>query len=199
MQNGLHDLPAGKLATLVTHLVMTASPGEAGEPPAGTALERMTGRDAERYAAIFRAVGEPWLWFSRLLMPRPELVGILDAEETLAFAVTLQGRDVGLLELSFAEAPASAELAFLGLVPDCTGRGLGAWMVRTGAALVFDAGIQRFTVHTCQLDDPRALGFYRRMGFVPCKLSVEILDDPRLTGLYGADAAPHIPLLAEHL
>jgi len=195
LQNGFLPLPPGRLATLVTHLVMTASPGEPGPAPSGATLARLRGGDVERYRTLYRAVGEPWLWFSRLTMPVERLRAILDDEATEAFALAIDGRDVGLLELSFEGSPVSAELAFLGLVPEATAAGLGGWMVRTGAARVFGAGIPRFTVHTCQLDDPRAFGFYKRMGFVPERLEIEILDDPRLSGLYPRTAAPHIPLI----
>jgi hypothetical protein len=50
-------------------------------------------------------------------------------------------------------------------------------------------------VHTCTLDHPAALGFYRRHGFVPTKRTIETFPDPRLLGVLPADAAPHIPCL----
>jgi hypothetical protein len=57
--------------------------------------------------------------------------------------------------------------------------------------------IGRIIVHTCQMDDPRALGFYRASGFVPYQLALEVMDDPRAIGLYPADCAPQIPLLLD--
>ena len=57
-------------------------------------------------------------------------------------------------------------------------------------------GIARVWVHTCTLDHPRALGFYRAAGFTPYKRTVETFDDPRVTGALPADAAPHVPRLA---
>ena len=194
--DGFHALPPGKLATLVTHLEMTASPGAPSPAPAGATLERIGAGETERYRALFRKVGEPWLWSSRLLITESELEEILAAPSTLAYAVVVDGAEAGLLEVSSADAPRSAELAFLGLIPAFTGRGLGAWLVRTAASLAFDAGVERLTVHTCHLDDPRALGFYRRMGFTPVRLEVEVLDDPRAAGLYPPEAAPHVPFIA---
>ena len=45
-------------------------------------------------------------------------------------------------------------------------------------------------------DLQRALGFYRRHGFVPVKQTLETFPDPRALGLLPEDAAPQIPYLA---
>ena len=55
-------------------------------------------------------------------------------------------------------------------------------------------GIERVWLHTCTLDHPSALGFYRNQGFVPVKRTIETFADPRLAGLLPRDAAPHVPL-----
>jgi hypothetical protein len=57
-------------------------------------------------------------------------------------------------------------------------------------------GVERVWVHTCTLDHPHALGFYRAQGFVATARTVETFPDPRLTGLLPADCAPQVPLLA---
>jgi hypothetical protein len=50
-------------------------------------------------------------------------------------------------------------------------------------------------VHTCTLDHPHALGFYRASGFAAISRTVETFADPRLSGHLSPDAAPHVPLL----
>ncbi|MBV9333836.1 MAG: GNAT family N-acetyltransferase, partial [Candidatus Eremiobacteraeota bacterium] len=55
--------------------------------------------------------------------------------------------------------------------------------------------IGRFWLHTCTLDHPGALAFYRRTGFTPYARKVEVFDDPRYLGLTRADAAPGVPIL----
>ena len=88
------------------------------------------------------------------------------------------------------------ELADFGLVPELTGQGNGGWMMRQALALAWRKGIDRVWVHTCTLDHPSALGFYRRHGFVPYQRTIETFADPRLIGLLPADAAPQIPCLS---
>ena len=55
--------------------------------------------------------------------------------------------------------------------------------------------IDRFWVHTCTLDHPRALAFYMRSGFTAYRRELEVADDPRLTGVLPREAAPQIPII----
>jgi hypothetical protein len=59
----------------------------------------------------------------------------------------------------------------------------------------FRRDIERLFLHTCSLDHPGALDFYRRSGFVAYKRAIEVADDPRLTGALPLSAAPHIPVI----
>jgi hypothetical protein len=85
--NGYTDLPMGKIAAVVTYLEMTARPRLKTRPrdPAWT-LERING-DLPRYRALFRRVGEPWLWFSRAVMPEATLEAILAHRDVEAYAL----------------------------------------------------------------------------------------------------------------
>lgn len=189
------DLPAGLVAAVVTHLEMRARPEEPSPPPPeGVALERLRGADVDRYLAIYRAVGAPWLWFSRLQLERASLVALLDDPGVEACAVTQAGADIGLVELD-GRAAQETELVFFGLVESRTGRGLGGALLRGAIARAFDRPIGRLTVHTCTLDHPRALATYRKAGFSPYKRSVEIARDPRHTGLLRCEDDAHVPLI----
>ena len=55
--------------------------------------------------------------------------------------------------------------------------------------------VRRVCVHTCTLDHPKALGFYRASGLVPYTRAIETFPDPRITGHLPRTAAPHIPLI----
>ena len=204
LADGLSDLPAGKLAALVTYLVcdLAAENAEAsGAMPANAALDRFTrldGRCITRYRTLFRAVGTDWLWFSRLRMPDDELEAILDQPEVFALALhddRAQGgpADIGLLELDFSDG-ATGYLSFLGLVPGATGQGIGRIMMDVAKALARSHAVHTLFVNTCTLDHPAALDFYRKNGFVATRQALEVFDDPRLTGLLPRDAAPRIPL-----
>ncbi|WP_262028405.1 GNAT family N-acetyltransferase [Microvirga sp. Mcv34] len=192
--NGYTDLPDGKIATIVTYLEMREHPGlPPFRKPENWSLQRID-QDHPRYRALFRTVGEPWLWFSRAMMPDDELAAILDDSKVEAYALYDGTADVGLLELDF-RTEGEVELAFLGLVPSFIGQGAGRFLMSEAIARAFAAPVERFFVHTCTLDSPGALPFYIRSGFTPYRRAIEVDDDPRLLGFLPLKAAPHIPVL----
>ena len=191
---GYTDLPPGKIAAVVTFLEMREPPLRPVRPAGPFGLTPI-GDDIERYRALFRRVGAPWLWFSRLVMPEPELRAILADPAVEALALRAGDADIGLLELDFRHAGA-CEIAFLGVVPEAIGTGAGRFLIETAIARAWARPIARLWVHTCSLDHPRAVAFYLGAGFRPYKRAIEVADDPRLTGDLPRDAAPQVPLIA---
>ena len=187
-------LPRGELAAVVTYLEMRERPEI--EPPRSTLdLLRLTNPSAERYRALFRLVGSPWLWFSRLTLDDDKLIAIVHDPQVELFAVQDgNGRDVGMLELDFRES-GECELAFVGLIPELSGLGHGKWLLDEAVSRGWRDGVSRVHVHTCTLDHPAALAAYRRAGFVPFKRALERFPDPRLLGILPRDCAPQIPLI----
>jgi GNAT superfamily N-acetyltransferase len=150
---------------------------------------------AEEYRRLFRLVGAPWLWFSRLILSDEELLAtIRDPKVELHLVTESTGRHVGMLELDFRNA-GQCELAFVGLIPEFSGKGHGRWLLAEAVRRAWRDGVERVHVHTCSLDHPAALAAYRRAGFTPYSRAVERFPDPRLLGILPADCAPHIPLL----
>lgn len=166
-------------------------------PPSHLRLIRWKTPAVEKYRTLFRRVGEPWLWFSRLVMPDIAVEAIIHDGAVEIYAVCdPQGIEIGLLELDFRKTP-DCELAFFGLVPQLAGKGHGRWLMAQANMLAWRKGVERFWVHTCTLDHPTALGFYVKSGFVPFARAIEIFDDPRVFGVLSPDAAPHVPLLVQ--
>jgi GNAT superfamily N-acetyltransferase len=184
----------GDLATVVTYLEMHAPP-DRPVPPSSLSLRRIEAPTLAEYRALFRRIGEPWLWFSRLVMADDKLAAIIEHPRVELFAVIDgTGRDVGMLELDFRE-DGECELAFVGLIPDLAGHGHGRWLLAEALNRAWHSGVSRVHVHTCTLDHPAALAAYRRAGFTPFKRAVERFPDPRLLGILPAASAPHVPLL----
>jgi GNAT superfamily N-acetyltransferase len=185
-----------QIATIVTHLEMREKPRPAPMATSALRLVRWQEPALEKYRALFRRVGEPWMWFSRLVMPDARVTDIIHDPAVEIYAVCdPKGIEVGIVELDFRKMP-DCELSFFGLIPELGGKGFGRWMMAQAKSLAWRKGMERFWVHTCTLDDPRALGFYIRSGFTPFHREVEIFDDPRVAGLMPREAAPHIPILA---
>ncbi len=191
----LKPIPSDELAAIVTSLEMRTRPRPRTLPASSLNLVRWRRPDVDAYRILFRRVGAPWLWFSRLVMADAALQAIIGDPMVEIYAVADRaGIEVGLLELDFRTAGA-CEIGFLGLVPELAGKGHGNWLMAQALAIGWREDVARMWVHTCTLDHPAALGFYRRHGFVPFERAIEIFADPRLLGVLPRDAAPQIPLI----
>jgi GNAT superfamily N-acetyltransferase len=195
--NGTTDLPPGKIAAIVTSLEMRAAPALRPDPPGveGFSLERIGAPEVQRYLAMYRRLGERWMWFSRLIKPVGDVEVILGDADVETFMVRHDGADVGLLELDFRVA-GEGELAFFGLDEAVLGKGAGRWLMNRALAFAWAKPIARFWVHTCTLDHQGAPEFYQRSGFRVFKRGVEVADDPRLLGHMPKHCTPHHPVIA---
>lgn len=199
LPDGYSDVPAGKLAAVVTCLEMLEPPPVRVDPEQpGVSLEHITMPATAWYRDLYGRIGAHWLWASRLAMPEERLEAIIRHPDVEVRAVVKEGRAEGLLELDFRE-EGVCELAFFGLTPAVIGNGTGRWLMNRAIARAWSregrVPLRRLWVHTCTLDHPQALGFYIRSGFRPYRRQVEVFDDPRLTGVLPADTAPQVPLL----
>jgi GNAT superfamily N-acetyltransferase len=189
----LEDISNGELAAVVTFLEMLEPP-QFDIPESTLRLRRVAEPTLDQYRALFRKIGAPWLWFSRLALSDTDLAAIIGHPEVHLYEVAAVEAVVGMLELDFRE-PGQCELAFVGLVPELSGQGHGRWLLAHAVRLAWRDGVKRVHVHTCTLDHPAAVAAYRRAGFVPYKRAIERFTDPRLTGDLPPDSAPQLPLL----
>ena len=192
MNAGLIDVPAGHVAAVVTYLEMSKRPQAEPIPESPLRLERWRTVDPDRYRALFRRVGEKWLWFSRLAMDDATLLAKVAEVHAV---IDPSGGQAGMLELDF-RTPGECLIRFLGLAPELAGHGHGRWLFEQTMALAWRPDVHCVRVHTCSLDHPAALPSYLRAGFRPVRRAFESFPDPRLNGLLPRDAAPQIPLLA---
>jgi GNAT superfamily N-acetyltransferase len=131
----------------------------------------MTGAE---HLDLYRRVGEPLRWDTRLQMPIGELESLL-AGGSLHIYV-LRGGEPGAPgggsaspALGFCEFERQAfpeiELRHFGLVPEAQGRGLGLWLLSTALCHEWASGARRIWLHTDTWDHPAAVPVYRRAGF----------------------------------
>jgi GNAT superfamily N-acetyltransferase len=194
MEMSYEPVANDELAAVVTYLEMRSAP-EQSVPPSPLTLKRVDVPQPEHYRELFRLIGGPWLWFSRLLLDDAHLAAIIQHPKVELYGVRDKaGREIGMLELDFREGH-ECELAFIGLVPELSGKGHGRWLLAEAARRAWREGVDRVHVHTCSLDHPAALSAYRSAGFTPYKRAIERFPDPRLLGVLPRDCAPQIPLL----
>jgi GNAT superfamily N-acetyltransferase len=194
LPDGYSDVPRGKIAAVVTHLEMTAQPARRDDPPGAWTLRKVDTPQLDWYRDLFRRVGEEWLWFSRARMNDAELAAVINAAGIEVYALSVDGRDEGLLELDFREA-GQCELLYFGVTASLIGTGAARFLMNRALDLAWSRDVSRVWVHTCTLDHPSAVAFYQRSGFRPFRRQVEIADDPRLDGTAPRDAARHVPII----
>ena len=187
-------VPGGELAAVVTYLEMRSLP-ERHAYWSPLSLHRVGAPEPDHYRLLFRLVGAPWLWFSRLTLDDAHLAAIIQHPKVELYSIRDENdREVGIVELDLRE-PYECELAFIGLIPELAGKGHGKWLLAEAVKLAWREDVARVHVHTCSLDHPAALTAYRRAGFSPYKRAVERFPDPRLSGILPMDSAPQVPLL----
>jgi len=194
LPDGYSDVPAGKIAAIVTHLEMTARPAPRPDIAGAWSLRRVDSPVLDWFRDLYRRVGEEWLWFSRIRMPDAELAKRLHAPQLEVYALVDGGRDEGLLELDFRES-GQCEIGMFGVTPKLVGTGAGRWLMRRALDIAWSRPVERVWLRTCTFDHPAALAFYQRSGFRAFRRQVEVADDPRLDGTVPRDVARHVPVI----
>ncbi|MBO0906433.1 GNAT family N-acetyltransferase [Jiella sonneratiae] len=196
LPDGFTDIPPGKLAAIATVLErrVPPRPGEfdaAARPEWHFAAVERPGLDW--YVDLLSRVGSQHLWYQRLIQGPAAIAAKIGDPATVIHALTVDGRAEGIAELDFTE-PDGPELVYFGVTPALVGSGAARFMMQHLLGSAFSRPIGRLWLHTNTNDHPRAMGFYRRAGFVPVRQMLELADDPRLIGLFPAETAPHLPL-----
>lgn len=117
------------------------------------------------YRALYGAVGEAVGWRSRQALSDAALETLLGAALFELHVLFRGDLPQGFFEIDRRLAN-EAELVHFGLVPAAQGKGLAAWMLDTAIRVAWAEPMARFWLHTDVCDSPRALGLYKRAGFV---------------------------------
>jgi GNAT superfamily N-acetyltransferase len=148
----------------VTYLEILAEPPAPADRagPERIAAESLAG---ESYLELYRRVGGPLRWDTRLIMPRAELDALLSSGRARCHVMRDSGgRAIGFCEFDLGAFP-EIELKHFGLVPEAQGRGLGPWLLSTALREEWRAGARRIWLHTDTWDHPAAMPVYERAGF----------------------------------
>ena len=189
------DRERGTFRSVVTHLVMDVPPRRAGPvPPHPDVRVAQWERPAvDEYIALFRRVGDRWLWHGRLSHGRGYIEHVLRAESHEVWRLWRGGDVAGLCELNRSRSR-TVRIDYFGLVDEQIGTGLGGFFMRKMLREAWRSETLRVVLTTCTEDHPAALGFYQHMGFRITGKHTEWIHDPRLRGILPRDAGPHVPI-----
>ena len=183
MTDAQHDEPR-QLEVTTTYLAMHEPPEEPPrDPPAGALrIARCRPPTVSFYRYLYNSVGEDWLWVDRRRMTDDQLIEIIHDRRVEVHVLYSSGSPAGFAELD-RRRPGEIELAYFGLLPDFVGQGLGSYLLRWAIQKAWSYKPERFWLHTCSLDHPRALRAYTSAGLVPYKTETQRIENPRYLGL----------------
>lgn len=114
---------------------------------------------------FYTEVGRDWRWTDRLPWSLRDWLDYLRQPGIETWVLYVAGSPAGYFELD-ARAGGDVEIVYFGLLKPYTGGGLGAHLLTCAVERAWDLGARRVWLHTCSLDDPRALPHYLSRGFV---------------------------------
>ncbi len=164
------------IETTVTYLEMREQPVRPTTPAPGglakLALLRAEKPTLSFYRYLYGAVGNGLNWTDRLLLDDDDLRAIIHDPLVEIYVLYLGGVPAGYVELDRRK-DSEIELVYLGLAPEYIGHGVGRYLLDWAIHTAWSHGPERLWLHTCDLDNPRALPLYQRAGFVAYDQKVE--------------------------
>ena len=179
------NLPPGKLKTTITYLEMRNKPQPRGLTPRSAKVKIIPANNPtiSFYRYLYNTVGAPWLWYERRQMSDEQLRALIQNPQVEIYVLYVDGVPAGYAEIDRRH-ETDIELAYFGIMPEFIGQHLGPFFLNWMIDKAWSYHPQRFWLHTCTLDHPKALAVYQQAGFVPYKREEKIIDDPRELGLF---------------
>ena len=122
---------------------------------------------------LYFAVGEQWQWIDKRPWTDEQWKEYAAAPELRTFAAYYDNALAGYYELRN-DTEGGVEIAYFGLLPEFTGRGLGGALLTSAIEEAWSRGRgiapKRVWVHTCNRDHPQALANYQARGMVVYKV-----------------------------
>jgi GNAT superfamily N-acetyltransferase len=140
----------------------------APRPDPRTRVCRMTDCPVSFFRYLYAEVGRSYHWRDRSNWTDQQNRARLQDPSVSVHLLTVSAAPAGYFELQ-RHGDRSVEIAYLGLLPEFLGRGLGKYLLSEAVAAARALGASRIWLHTCSLDSPAALPNYLARGFSPYK------------------------------
>ena len=194
LPDGYSDVPAGKIAAVVTHLEMTAR-------AAFLAIPRARGRCAELkrlistgFATSIGVLARSGFGFRECGCPMRNSRRSFKRRWWKFMRWCTRAMTKASLS-SISATPDNARSSTLASPRQLIGSGAARWLMNRALELAWSRPVARVWLHTCTFDHPGAIPFYQRSGFRPFRRQIEITDDPRLDGTAPRHVAKHVPII----
>ena len=149
-----------------TYLQLSSRDALRGEPLAqGFRIEHADPCPVPFFRYLYAEVGREHRWRDRLGWTDEQCAAHLAHPGISIWVLYGHGAPAGYFELN-QQQDGSIEIAYLGLMRDYIGRGLGKQLLSAATERAWNLGASRVWLHTCTLDYPSALPNYLARGFV---------------------------------
>jgi GNAT superfamily N-acetyltransferase len=118
---------------------------------------------------LYFRVGERWRWIDKRPWTDAQWKEYAAAPELRTFAAYYDDALAGYYELR-RDAEGGVEIAYLGLLPEFVGGGLGGALLTSAIEEAWQMSPRRVWVHTCNRDHPQALANYQARGMLVFKI-----------------------------
>jgi len=149
------------------HVLEMTAPGDLRPSRAradGFRVERARIPSPELSRFFYTAVGGDWYWIDRLDWTWERWMAWLDRPELETWIGSFEGTPAGYFQLE-RQPDGAVEIAYFGLLPGFTGRGIGGALLTAAVERAWEMGASRVWLNTCSLDAPAALANYQARGF----------------------------------
>lgn len=130
----------------------------------GLDLARVDPPEPELNRCFYTGIGADWHWTDRLSWTRGDWLDYLMRPGIETWVLRVGDSPAGYFELD-ARSGREVQIVYFGLLKQYTGGGFGAHLLTAAVERAWELGACRVWLHTCSLDDPRALPHYLARGF----------------------------------
>lgn len=131
----------------------------------GLDIKIFKGNDIVFYLNLYSKIGKKWKWQERLNMLQQDLVERIN-DKNVECHILYKGSDpIGFYEIKYHKLSNSVQLVYLGVLEKYIGQGFGGLMMDHAIWRANSFDPSNMWIHTCTLDHPKALGFYKNRGF----------------------------------
>jgi GNAT superfamily N-acetyltransferase len=156
-----------------TFLEMTDSAGHRRKAWTHADLDVREERDWRLNRDLYGLVGQEWKWTAREQWTETQWRSCVEDPHVRTWVARRGSDPAGYVELR--REGREVEIAYFGLAPDFTGKGLGGEWLSRSLDEAWGWGASRVWLHSCSLDHPGAVPNYLARGFRVFKVVEEIL------------------------
>jgi ribosomal protein S18 acetylase RimI-like enzyme len=114
---------------------------------------------------LYTEVGRRHHWVDRLPWSDEQIRAYLADPAVTLYLLSVRGAPAGYFELR-RDTDGAVEIVYFGLLPEFTGRRLGAHLLTEAVVRAWEQDARRVWLHTNTLDHPAALPNYLKRGFI---------------------------------